>query len=317
MRKNVQRTQGFTLVELLVVIALIGIVSTLVIVMLGSSQQEAAETANIANLERLVSAIQTYRAMNGNRLPDRFDSLIRSDADTGLAADQSIQIGFNTQDFLYTGSALTKVLYSGTDVDDDGVADAGAKLLGLHPHNTTGFGNSLAVARLLPSDVDALREVGITTVYDIDPSRDAFHGNPYYIERTLAAGDYVAIVNPMAARNGQGVYRSFGVDLSNTDTYPRAATGDLNDAGIAAALQAKRFFVFGIGPNTTWVGNQRSGLQQAPECHIVSDGYYDRYFLVVGMPGGPNDATPPYPAGILDATGKTPEGAASWASRTQ
>lgn len=309
-------TRGFTLVEMLIVLALIAIVSTLAIIMLGSSQQEAAETANIANLKRLTSAIQTYRVMHANALPNKFDSLFRSDANPSMAADQTVTIGFTSQDFFYSTNTIVQLYYCGLDKNDDWTADDGAYFKGLNNHNTTGFGNSLAVARLTQTDVDTLKAVGITTVEDLSPDADAFHGNPTAVERTLAAGGYVAIVNPKATRNGQQVYKDFGVDLSSTNSYPRAAGGDLNDTGIANALKVKRFFVFGIGPSTTWLGDQKSGLQDVPECGIVLDGYYNRFFLVVALPGGPNDATLAYPAGVLDSTGKTPRGAASWATRT-
>ncbi len=314
--RPVDSRAGFTLVELLVVVAILAIISTLALNLLSSTQQEAAETANISNLRRLQSAITSYRAMHNNSLPDKFDSLIRSDASTSVAADQTIAIGFNSQEFIYATNSIIQIFYCGTDTNDDWMADSGKYFKGLSDHNTTGFGNSLALARLTQSDVNSLKQVGITTVYDINPNSDAFHGTPSYVSNYLAVGDYVAIVNPKASRNGQSVYKDFGVDLSDTNTYERATGGDLSDAGIAAALKVKRFFVFGIGPNTTWIGDQKCGLQEAPECAILPDGYYNRYFLVVAMPGGPNDATVPYPAGVLDSTGKTPRGANSWATRT-
>jgi prepilin-type N-terminal cleavage/methylation domain-containing protein len=312
------KRSGFTLVELLVVIALIAIVSSLAIVMLSSSQQESAETANISNLKRLISAIQTYRAMHQNALPNKFDSLVRSDASTAVPADQTITVGFNSQDFLYNSNSIIQVFYTGTDKNDDFKYDDGVYFKGLYEHNTYGFGNSLALARLTQSDVDTLKGVGITTVYDINPDVDAFHGTPSYVERTLAAGGYVAVVNPKAARNGKSVYKDFGVDLSNSNSYPIVSSSnkDLNDTGIANAFKAKRFFVFGIGPNTTWIGDQKCGIQDAPDCQIIPDGYYNKYFLVVAMPGGPNDMTLPYVPGVLDSTGKTPRGAGSWATRT-
>ena len=306
---------GFTLVELLVVMAIIAIISTLAITLLGSSQQEAAETANISNLRRLESNIISYRAMHNNTMPDKFDSLIRDEANNSIAADQTI----SGQEFIYSTNSIVQVLYCGIDSNLDWKADSGAYFKGLSDHNTTGFGNSLALARLTQSDVNNLKTVGITTVYDLSPTNDAFHGTPSYKERALAAGGYVAIVNPKAARNGKSVYKDFGVDVSNITNFPTTtgtSTGDLNDTGIANALKVKKFFVFGIGPNTTWIGDQKCGLQEAPECAILPDGYYNRYFLVVAMPGGPNDMTVPYPAGVLDSTGKTPRGANSWATRT-
>ncbi len=60
MKKN-----GFTLVELLVVVAIIGILSTLVIVNLGSVRLRARDAQRKSDLRQLQSALELYRADQG------------------------------------------------------------------------------------------------------------------------------------------------------------------------------------------------------------------------------------------------------------
>ena len=60
------KPKGFTLVELLIVIAIIGILATVVIVSLASSRGRARDTRRMADLATIRTALELYRDMNGN-----------------------------------------------------------------------------------------------------------------------------------------------------------------------------------------------------------------------------------------------------------
>jgi prepilin-type N-terminal cleavage/methylation domain-containing protein/prepilin-type processing-associated H-X9-DG protein len=66
-----QKTTGtaFTLVELLVVMAIIGLLAALLLPVLGRSQEAARATACISNLHQVGLALQIYVDGNNNRLP--------------------------------------------------------------------------------------------------------------------------------------------------------------------------------------------------------------------------------------------------------
>ncbi|HEX4997816.1 MAG TPA: prepilin-type N-terminal cleavage/methylation domain-containing protein [Terriglobia bacterium] len=62
-----ERTQGFSLLELLIVVAIILIIATIAIPSFLKSRQSANETAAIANLRTLSNAQATYSVSNGGQ----------------------------------------------------------------------------------------------------------------------------------------------------------------------------------------------------------------------------------------------------------
>lgn len=57
--------KGFTLLELLVVISIIGLLATTALASLGSAREKARDTVRIANLERIQNAIDIYFGEKG------------------------------------------------------------------------------------------------------------------------------------------------------------------------------------------------------------------------------------------------------------
>jgi prepilin-type N-terminal cleavage/methylation domain-containing protein len=65
MRHILKNSKGFSLAELLIVVALIGILATIVLVNFGSSDVKTKEAALQANVEALRTAIDLYRSDHG------------------------------------------------------------------------------------------------------------------------------------------------------------------------------------------------------------------------------------------------------------
>lgn len=326
---------GFTLAELLIVVAVIALVSGVGFAIYSGLLTDSNEAVSISMQQELMNLINAHMVAHGGRLPDGFDSLLRDQAASPYGGGFT---DFGTAQYpLLVADDPKDAIYAGYDTNGDNVADSGAGSLGVNPAVHLGAFRSVTVAQLSDSDVETLRRLGITTLYDIDQSRDYFHGNVTYVRRPLKksteleAGEAPAmacILDPATCRNGIPIYEDFGVDLSDTDVYTREPANDttnsdypimandLDAAGRAAALQTQRFVVLGIGPNCTLVGDRKGGVQEAPACPIVAEGEYNRYFLVIKMPGGPTDMNAAV-AGILDAKGKTIRGARAWATRTE
>ncbi len=68
-KKNIsmsKSTTGFTLVELLIVIAIIGILSAVVLTSLGTARNQGADAARITTLQQVRSALQLYLIDNNS-----------------------------------------------------------------------------------------------------------------------------------------------------------------------------------------------------------------------------------------------------------
>jgi len=63
--------QGFTLIELLIVVIIIAILAAIAIPQFSNSSGDAQESASIANLTTMRSAIELYRAQHNGRYPSR------------------------------------------------------------------------------------------------------------------------------------------------------------------------------------------------------------------------------------------------------
>lgn len=109
-----KKKKGFTLVELVIVIAVIAILSAILIPTFGSIMSDAKETSAKADLK---SVITTYLAKNAN-----------SDADIDLSdkcfikSDRKLTAApASGEAYLYNNGEITKITL-GTGADADGVA---------------------------------------------------------------------------------------------------------------------------------------------------------------------------------------------------
>lgn len=72
--RKLRRRVGFTLVELLLVIAILGILGTVVVVNFGGESDKARKTATLTSIGAINQAIQIYK-MNTGRYPKSLDDL--------------------------------------------------------------------------------------------------------------------------------------------------------------------------------------------------------------------------------------------------
>ncbi|GJM18845.1 MAG: hypothetical protein DHS20C14_10580 [Phycisphaeraceae bacterium] len=70
LRRNIQQRRGFTLVEILVVVVILGILAAVVIPRFGSATTEASTNATYYELQKVRRAIDVYMARNENQVPE-------------------------------------------------------------------------------------------------------------------------------------------------------------------------------------------------------------------------------------------------------
>ncbi|MBF4693851.1 prepilin-type N-terminal cleavage/methylation domain-containing protein [Fusibacter ferrireducens] len=73
-KKMKKKKKGFTLIELIVVIAILGILSGIAVPRIGASRTNAANTAHNANIRTIQSAAMMYLAENGNPAAEMNDT---------------------------------------------------------------------------------------------------------------------------------------------------------------------------------------------------------------------------------------------------
>ncbi|BFL76182.1 type II secretion system protein [Finegoldia magna] len=71
-----KKKKGFTLLELLVVLAILAILIAIAIPVYKGQKEKAARTAHNANVRVLETALESYKQDNNGNLPDGLDKLI-------------------------------------------------------------------------------------------------------------------------------------------------------------------------------------------------------------------------------------------------
>ena len=100
--------KGFTLVELLAVIVLLGLISLLTIPVVDKIMKDNREKADDVNVDTILNAAYDYVQMNPSKLPDNVDG-----ASTTFTLDDVIKAGLVKSDIT---NPKTNSYYSGTSV---------------------------------------------------------------------------------------------------------------------------------------------------------------------------------------------------------
>jgi prepilin-type N-terminal cleavage/methylation domain-containing protein len=250
--------RGFTLLELLVVVAILAAVAGTAAIALKDTDARASAAAHVAMMDELNKGIQTYRVLQRNVLPDRFDSLMVSatpDMAGATAAEPLSILGF--------------------EVGVDG-----------------------AVQGVLPVAVqENLVAGGITTLRYIDETAqpegfvagtaDCANDNIQALVNSRTNNVVAGNVFLSEAANGCGYDVALGTDPINVlfwDGGSERLTGQPNPAGAASAYNAETnpvYLLTGIGPSSTLFDTNRiGGMTTVPVYRHVQPNEYNRFIAV-------------------------------------
>ena len=319
--------QAFTLIELLMVIALIAIVSTIAVTKIGGIGEASARKVSLANQKAVERGVAAYLAF-GSRGIDRLDSMI--DDEVPLKGALS---GF----YDLAGASLSKTgagFYLGPDADKLGALDALAvseRNSGLTPHlanmvflpyslsadeayalgnwgyryvmRHASYADESPLARYSKGDDGAFLpdDAGI----GLDPNRSAC------IPRAITNGMVVAAISPFSPA-GREIYRDCGQNLTDTvdpggkSPQEIAAAYRADSASVLAQLKATGgpLLAFGLGDRASIVGSGDAGLESAPYATYPNRKFYTRYILLFRVDTSTKAGRVSF-AGVIDPCGST------------
>lgn len=329
--KNIRPRSGFTLIELILVIAILGVISALAIQKLSGLKEDSQQKINRENVKRLDAAVQAYYVANTmddkrtSTIFNRLDSLTVWDAPNGSEGSTDHLADVAGSLLIYTNQTANLGL-SGK------IASAAAA----NQYAQSGAAGVLGVYYLTAADARALTDFGLKYVMRGYPENSSAPGNAYasYGEDSvyaatasaenpdtcscLAATNYpgmpVAVVNPAATVDrspvGPDIYRSLGQEVAYSGrTYKVMVDGaDMQDnqAAFNALLSGSGVLLaFGIGEKCALVGNPAAGLDAAPVSPVMKNDEYRRYIMLLRLKHSSTGAATLEYAGVMDPEGRT------------
>ena len=314
--------KAFTLIELLMVIALIAIVSTLAVSKLGGVREVSARKVSLANQKAVERAVEAY-LVNGGRL-NRLDSLL-------YAGDGGAPLTGGTEgDFDFTAVSTAESrngLYLGPSDDESarieqnsGITPDLQKILCLYTLNRAqaeALNTRLGLRHVMAATAyaDAAQTAFPSLHYDKDRAygdgtvpnaSDGLDPNASFCVATLVTNSmrFVAI-NPMTDL-GRTVYQACGQELMNTKNWGETYTESEVRAEVAA--KGDPLLAFGLGDAASIIGKSDAGLEDAPYATFVQKRYYSRYILLFRLKtigaGSVSQVIPEF-AGVIDCEGNT------------
>lgn len=315
--------KGFTLLELVMVVAILAIISTLAVAKIGDLRHTAARKVSIANQQAIGRAVETYLAVHEGQL-NRLDALMdartprgttSADADDGFDYDQTNKVA-GTDGYLYMGPCRAQGM---SWPFPESITESNSGL-------TPNLRSLLVPYTLSQKEVQALNNLGLrfvmrhTTWVDKSP-REAYaqrgEDDVYLptesaigldpaasacVTEMVTNGMAVAAITPVA-NAGRDVYRDCGQPLLHVEKDDSSYTR----AGALAELKSTGgvLLAFGLGANASIIGVSQGGLESAPFAEYPLRKFYRQYILLIRVNRWKSGLPTAEFAGVLDPCGNT------------
>lgn len=261
---------GFTLLELLIVVAIIAAIAGTSTILLRDTDRQAAAAAHVAMMDELVKGIHTFKKLNGEAFPDRFDSLLTvATAATAPAGTLAAVINADLAASLGTTHALTATTLGLLN-------NAGITTVRVIDQSVTSAG--WTTGDCTPANIKALinhkgNDVTASTIFS-----SANHGGDLIgcgANHTLATAD---------------VLRTFDTSTASAAARVNASTGD-----VVIAL--------GVGPDSTLFNPAlRGAMSTVPTYRHVAADEYNRFIALFNVDTAVGEVRL---QGVIDGAGDT------------
>ena len=342
--------KGFTLIELVLVVGILAILTTIAIGKFSDMRKQAARKANVANIKNITRTINTEIAqMEGESYKGMFDyceALIDVDGAKEPSGAEGTYIwapsagwydgNGGTIPGIYCGIKSSTVVENAAGVTTGTIQD----LASAHLNNTglDSFAASLGMYYLKQNEVAALEEAGVSVIAyhnysnaqskNLGWSSSDWATNEKWGLHSIGGGPgqrpdlsacypvvlsnsmAVAVLNPAKC---ESIYRDLGLDYASTINV--SGLDSNNPETYFSKGICKRLVVFGLGRDTLAATKY---FENAPRCMTLAKTRYRNYLLVFQMNNGTGNAgyTTKF-VGVIDPAGKTAKGAqydADWSS---
>lgn len=253
-----QKQGGFTLLELLVVVAIIAAIAGTSTILLRDTDRQAAAAAHVAMMDELIKGISTYAKLNDNKFPDRYDSL------QAVAGDPGATVPAGTLAAVINADLAASLATATLDADQvDLLAEAGIEKLRFIDSTVTDA--NWSAGDCTSANIQALinhkgNNVTASTIFSSATHKDGANnvriGCGGTNDRTLAASDVVV-------------------------TWASTEAARVN----APTLSADQTLVaLGIGPDTTLFNPENRGaMTTVPTYRHVAADEYNRFIAIFNV----------------------------------
>jgi prepilin-type N-terminal cleavage/methylation domain-containing protein len=309
--------KGFTLIELIMVIAILGIISTLAVSRIGNIRERAQRQVSLTNQTLIGKAIESFMTMNGNRGIDRLDSLIDQEVGRGASngfdvygtsfANQGAGFYLGPDDLGYPleqsvsdrNSGLTPNLvnvvlipYSLNEKEVKTLSNYGVRFVMRH------------TTRALLSPRAAYGERGEDGAYLSDDKDIGYIPNDSACVATMITnGLYCAAVSPFTPA-GREIYRECGQLLLATKETSDEYKADKDNVLAEVKATGGALLAFGLGNEATIIGSAKAGLESAPYASYPLKKFYSRYIVLFRVNTSTESGRLEF-AGVIDPCGNT------------
>lgn len=326
---------GFTLIELIMVIAILAIISSLAITKFIDLKEKSANRVNISSMQNLQRAIETYIISADQKIGlfSQMDALIdvgaggswRGTAGQYDFSDKIKAIGPEGIPGIYRGPKSVTTIRDGGGTEVSPSTQSLEKQRERNQGITKNLADLLGIYYLKDREVQTLKDYGVSTyllhnytagqAFEFhfqsgDDNMPLVNGGPgFRVHQTpfypsiLTNGSPVAVINPATGLN---VFKAMGYDPHfDKDVMDRIKDRSQDKAELGKALYdegkiSTRLICFGLGSECNFA---QKALDTVPRSEVLGREYYSQYILVFMQKTSGREGYKVSFAGVLDPEG--------------